>query len=99
MIAHRPAHVRRYIALAVLLIALVRLIQRGGQMKRKPLPYHCSMAIDKALMENSDVMRLLRTLKKAQGLTNEEMSCVADAIDHLHEANTALKEARQTRPE
>jgi len=57
------------------------------------------MAIDKALMENSDVMRLLRTLKKAQGLTNEEMSCVADAIDHLHEANTALKEARQTRPE
>lgn len=64
--------------------------------KRKPLPYHVSYAIDKALCENSQAVQALLTVMNAQTTTEERYRLIGKAIHHIHESTSALKDARLT---
>lgn len=67
--------------------------------KRKPLPYAAADCIDRAVMGVTVAKRnLIATIDEP--MTNEERyRRLAQAVNHLHEALAALKEAKEIRPE
>ncbi len=73
------------------------LIGWGRKMtKPKPLPYKAGQLIDAALMENKSALNSLLPLVDNKPIPAEEkVGRVAQAIHHIHESSSALKEAKK----
>lgn len=68
--------------------------------RRKPLPYTAALAIDNALMELSDAIRIITPLIRGQVLDPvEKAERLAQIVQHIYKAVMSLKEARAARPE
>ncbi len=67
--------------------------------RRRPLPYTASFAIDNALMELSDAIKVITPLIRGQVLDPvEKAERLAQIVQHIYKAVMSLKEARTARP-
>jgi hypothetical protein len=65
--------------------------------RRKPLPYHASMAVDEAVMHNTDAVRSLLPLVNGQAREAGEIyRLIGKAVYHVEQSTSALREIRMT---
>lgn len=69
------------------------------RLRRKPLPYTASFAIDNALMELNDAIKVITPLIYGKVLDPvEKAERLGQIVQHIYRAVLSLKEARAARP-